>query len=100
MDTFASTVGRAKPLYLQRFGTLVVQNHCILKVSDLPRRQTIIFLALGRPQDRTETVAWTFADTFAERFAETFVGGRLGAFTRPLEGGHGAAPLRSWAKNY
>ena len=39
-------------------------------------------------------------DTFADTFAETFVGGRLGAFTRPLEGGHGAAPLRSWAKNY
>ncbi len=73
-----------------------MQNQCILKVSELPRRQTIICLAFGRPQDRTET----FADTFADTFAETFVGGRLGAFTRPREGGHGAAPLRSWAKNY
>ena len=48
-----------------------MQNHCILKVSELPRRQTIIFLAFGRPQDRTET----FAETLAETFAETFVGG-------------------------
>ena len=92
MDTFAGTVGRAKPLYLQRFGTLEVQNQCILKVSELPRRQTLYFLRLAAHRDRTET--------FVETFAETFVGGRLGAFTRPLEGGHGAPPLRSWAKNY
>ncbi len=31
----------------------------ILKVSELPRRQTIIFLAFGCPQDRTETFAET-----------------------------------------